>query len=237
MRALGHKNLPPQLRCASLRILPGQPKRKAKREAELAAKRNGHNRPTHEDIAEVYRKNTWSNFEALRTALVQNGIVEHGLNPYDVIQRAIDDVALDYLLLRRTIDKDADGDPEKLTSHDLYMDMEHARECMVRYSTFAMQYDIQQRQLKLTESRVALLAASLRVVLINFDIPPERLREIPRMLIDALAENTPYGLNGKGPRLDENRALAMAEIISNPDIEIEITPEADAIEGEAKDLS
>lgn len=190
-----------------------------------------HPPPTHEDVAAVYRKNTWDNFEALRTALVQNGIVEHGLNPYDVIQRAIDDVSLDYLLLRRAIDRDTQGDPHKLTEHDLYMDMEHARECMVRYSTFAVQYDIQKRQLRLNEGRIALLAATLRVVLSNFDIPQERIKEVPRLLIDALQAEMPYHGSATGPKMNESRALAMAEIISNPDIEIELD-----IEGEAKDV-
>lgn len=203
--------------------MAGQPKRRAQRQAGIRR----HPEPTHEDIARVYRKNTWNNFEALRTALVQNGIVEHGLNPYDVIQRAIDDVALDYMLLRKTIDKDSQGNPEKLTNHPLYMDMEHARECMVRYSTFAMQYDIQKRQLKLTESRIALLAATLRVVLQNFGIPQDQIRNVPRLLIDALQQETPYfgAARGAGPKIDDQRAIAMAEIISNPDITIEVEAE------------
>ena len=139
--------------------------------------------------------------------MVQSGIVDHGINPYDVIQRAIDDTSTDYLLLRRKIDRDTQGNPTKLVNHPLYDYMEHTRECMVRYSTMAMQYDIQKRQLKLTEARTALLSYALKEVLTNLNLPPDQIKRVPQLLIEQMARTT--------PTIDAHKATALAEILSN----------------------
>lgn len=204
--------------------MAGRPKLRAAREARERANGTVRSRPTHEDLVEVYSEE-FTTFQQLRKVLVQKGIVEHGLNPYEVIQRAIDDVSLDYLITRRKIDQDTNGDPNKLVDHELYEHMEHMRESMVRYSTFAMQYDIQKRQLKLSESRIALLAASLRVVLLNFDVPQDKIKEVPRMLIEAIKSETPWQGNPFGPKLNDEKANAMAELISGDDIEVEVVYE------------
>jgi hypothetical protein len=158
-------------------------------------------------------------------AMVQRGIVDHGINPYDVIQRAIDDTALDYMLIRDQIDKDTHGDPNKLEGHPLYEFHERVREAMVRYSTFAMQYDIQKRQLKLSESRVALLATTLRNTLITLGLTQDQIKAVPKLLIEAIqAEETPNWNNFQGssaPHLDANKAEALAEIL-HYDSEVEI---------------
>jgi hypothetical protein len=158
--------------------------------------------------------------------MVQNGIVDHGINPYDCIQRAIDDTATDYLLLRRAIDRETHGDPNKLEDHPLYYFMEHVREAMVRYSTFAMQYDIQKRQLKLSETRVALLAHTLRQVLLPLGVDPDTIRQVPRMLIqqlelEASKDQVNPARNAHPSRLDSNKAEALAEILAH-DSEVEI---------------
>jgi len=88
-----------------------------------------------------------------------------------------------------------------------------------------MQYDIQKRQLKLSESRIALLAASLRVVLLNFDVPQDKIKEVPRMLIEAIKSETPWQGNPFGPKLNDEKANAMAELISGDDIEVEVVYE------------
>jgi hypothetical protein len=157
--------------------------------------------------------------------MVQRGIVDHGINPYDAIQRAIDDVTFDYVLIRNRIDKDSHGDPAKFTAHDLYPIHETIREAMVRYSTFAMQYDIQRRQLKLSEARVALLAVTLRNVLTGLGVSQEKIKQVPALLIQALQNEEPQQ-NGReatsGPqRLDPIKAEALAEILVN-DSEVEI---------------
>lgn len=195
--------------------MAGQPKLRDKKRQNAS--------PTHAHIAALYAEE-YTTFDALRASMVQNGIVEHGVSPFDCIQRAIDDVAMDYMLIRRKIDLDTHGDPNKLEDHPLYFFHEHIREAMVRYSTFAMQYDIQKRQLKLGETRVALLANTLRTVLSKLNLPPDQIREIPRLLINQLEleqANAPRNGRAQQTRLDPVRAEALAEIIGN-DAQIEI---------------
>jgi len=157
-------------------------------------------------LQEIYAQK-YSTFEALRTAMVQSGIVDHGLNPYDVIQRAIDDTTTDYLLIRKTIDRDTNGNPYKLINHELYPAMEKARETMVRYSTYAAQYDIQSKQLRLSENRIALLASALRQVLTSpqINLTPAQVRQVPKLLIEHIGEHN--------PGQDDYKATALAEIL------------------------
>jgi hypothetical protein len=202
--------------------MPGRPKTRAKRLAAEQARKNGtplltasgRTTPKHEYLADIYAER-YTTFDALRQAMVQNGIVEHGINPYEVIQRAIDDTTTDYLLVRRAIDKDTHGDPQKLVDHPLYEYMEHMREAMVRYSTFAMQYDIQKRQLRLSETRVALLATTLRTVLTDLGLTQDQIKQVPRLLIEAIQNEEPRQPNiGAGQtKLDVNKATALAEIL------------------------
>lgn len=156
----------------------------------------------------------YTTFDALRKAMLNNGIVEHRVSPYDVIQRAIDDCATDYLLMRQQIERDSGGNIKKATEHDLYYDMERIREAMVRFSTFAMQYDIQMRQLKLSEARVAILATTLRTVLTNLGVNQEVIRQVPKMLIEQLVSEQQRG-NNRSSRLDGDKATALAEILAN----------------------
>jgi|SRR5580765_825384 len=194
--------------------MAGRPKRKAYLAQQAALKKglpippayhpNNHPRPTHEVLADIYSER-YTTFDALRAAMVQNGIVEHGLNPYEVIQRAIDDTSMDYLLTRRKIDKDSKGDPNKLVDHDLYDHMVSMREAMVRYSTFAMQYDIQRRQIRLSETRIALLAATLRDILPKLGVEQQTIKQVPRLLVEYLSKNQ--------PNMDPHKATALAEIL------------------------
>lgn len=152
--------------------------------------------------------------------MVQNGIVDHGINPYEVIQRAIDDTSIDYLLLRKKIDRETHGDPNKLINHPLYDHMEHIREASVRYSAMAMQYDIQRRQLRLSESRIALLAHTLREILPQLGVPPDQIKRVPQLLIEQVKHQQ--------PSFNQNKATALAEIIGN-DAEIIIEDTTDAV--------
>jgi hypothetical protein len=153
--------------------------------------------------------------------MVENGIVEHGINPYDVIQRAIDDTTTDYLLLRKQIDRDTHGDPDLIVDHPLYPYMESMREASVRYATFATQYDIQRRQLKLSETRVALLAHTLRTVGESLGLTNDQIKKIPQLLIAEVAANQPRTNNGLETRLDTTKATALAEILHH-DAEVEV---------------
>lgn len=167
--------------------------------------------PTDEHAADIYAQRH-TTFEALRTALVKNGIVEHGLNPYEVIQRAIDDTTTDYLLTRKRIESDTRGNIKKFANHELYDHMVEMREAAVRYSTFATQYDIQKRQLKLSESRIALLAVALRSTLTDLGINPDQINRIPKLLINTLQQHESTG-NPAIPKPNHEQANAIAEIM------------------------
>lgn len=176
------------------------------------------------ELAAIYAEK-WTSLDAMRTAMVQNGIVEHGISPYDCIQRAVDDTTTDYLLLKRHIEKDATT-VEAVLEHPLYDHMEHMRDCMVRYSTMAAQYDIQNRQLKIGESRIALLSATLREVLMTLGLPDETIKQIPAMLIQQISSRE---------NITPKKADALAEILAN-DSEVEVI-DADVIEEDQADAA
>ena len=204
--------------------MAGRPRTRARREAQKKGRpglaHSNRTAPKYQYLADIYAER-YNTFDALRQAMVENGIVEHGINPYDVIQRAIDDTTTDYLLLRRQIDKDTHGDPEALVDHPLYDYMEHMREASVRYATFATQYDIQKRQLKLSETRVALLAHTLRTVGENLGLTNDQIKQIPTLLIEQVAKASPAThVQGKQV-LDQTKALALAEILHH-DAEVEV---------------
>lgn len=197
-------------------------KSRARREAKRNAKGHGNNRHllTKEQatLADLYAEK-YSTFDALRIAMVQNGVVEHRVSAFDVIQRAIDDTVTDYLLLRKRIEADGHGNIESMVEHPLYEVMERVREAMVRYSTFAMQYDIQMRQLKLSEARVGILSHTLRQVLGGLGLNQEQIRQVPKLLIEAIQAQEPN--NFRATKLDPVKAEAIAEILGN-DVEVEI---------------
>jgi hypothetical protein len=172
---------------------------------------------TQETLAELYSEK-YTTFDALRVAMVRNGIVEHRISAYDVIQRAIDDTFTDYALMRQRIERDSHGDILAAVEHPLYPYMEKAREAMVRYSTFAMQYDIQLRQLRLSEARVGILAATLRNVLQTLGLDHDQIQQVPKLLIEEMKGEEK---DIRQSKLDEKKAEAIAEILAN-DSEVEI---------------
>lgn len=145
--------------------------------------------------------------------MVRNGIVDQGIPPYDVIQRAIDDTTMDYMLVRQRIEKDTGGNPTSTAEHPLHEHMVRMREAAVRYSTFALQYNIAQKQLQISETRTAILATTLRTVLTDLGVAPEKIRQVPALLIEQLKQEQPH--------MDEDKATAIAEIVHN-DSQVEI---------------
>lgn len=185
--------------------------------------------PDNPTLAAIYAEE-YSTFDALRSAMIRGGVVEHRVPAFDVIQRAIDDTFTDYALLRQRIERDSGGNIEEAIDHPLYPTMERTREAMVRYSTFALQYDIQRRQLALSEARVGILAATLRNVLTGLGLNHDQIQQVPKLLIKELTQHP------QGPRqskLDEVKAEAIAEILAN-DSKVTIT---DDIEIEAEDVA
>jgi hypothetical protein len=177
-------------------------------------------------LADLYAEE-YTTFDALRAAMVKRGIVEHRVSPYDVIQRAIDDCVTDYLLLRQRLETKHNGNIKDMVEDDLYDVMTHAREAMVRYSTFAMQYDIQMRQLKLSEARVGILGATLRTVLQNMGIPQDQINKVPQLLIEQITSREVGGL--RTAHLDAQKAQAIAEILhGDAEVIIDVEDQTDA---------
>lgn len=207
--------------------------------------------PTHPHLAEQFRNDKWKTMDQLKAMMIQGGIVEHRISPLDALQRAIDDVTMDYLALRDFIQtsKHVTEDDEPLAAehtHPLAHRADYLRECMVRYSTFASQYKIAERANKMNEARTALLAFALKEVLSRLGVPQDQITQAPKMLIQVLAEkhnhdpNSEYtdgrdGLErGRSTRLDPAKAEAIAEILHN-DSEVVIEPlmSPEPIEGTA----
>ena len=82
-----------------------------------------------------------------------------------------------------------------------------------------MQYDIQQRQLKLSESRIAIMAHVLRSILPNLGVNQDQIRQIPRLMIEAIKEKE-HGA-WQNSHLDGAKAEALAEILAH-DATVEI---------------
>lgn len=220
-----------QKRAEQLGITVDELKQKRQIRAEKNRKRNqgkNSNRAQlsneHSVLADLYAEE-YTTFEALRMAMLKKGIVEHRISPYDVIQRAIDDCATDYLLLRQRLESKHQGNIEDMTDDPLYEVMARTREAMVRYSTFAMQYDIQLRQVKLSEARIGILGATLRTVLQNMGMPHDQISKVPQLLIEQITNREPAGL--RASKIDAQKALAIAEILHN-DTEVTIELEAEA---------
>lgn len=169
--------------------------------------------PQYPELVAIYAEE-WDSFDAMRAAMIRKGIIEHGISPYDAIQRAIDDVTTDYLLLQRHIRKEAENSKkfnkhQAYVEHPLYDHMLHLRECSVRYSTFAAQYQMEQRRAKLSETRIAVLANTLRTVLENMQLPQDTIRQIPRLLIEELDKDR------HAMQISAQKAEALAEILHN----------------------
>lgn len=156
--------------------------------------------------------------------MIRKGIVEHNLSAYEVLQRAIDDVTTDYLLVRSHIDREALTISAQV-HHEFKEYMDHLRECMVRYATFAIQYDIQSRALKVSETRVAVLATALKELLQQpeFGLSQEVLVTIPGRLVEIIRGEHMEASNGLNSfhRMTPTRITALAEILDG-EAEIEI---------------
>lgn len=200
----------------------------ARRRAENPQKNHRHElTKTQATLVSLYAEE-YTTFDALRVAMIKSGVVEHRISPYDVIQRAIDDTFTDYALMRQRIERDSKGNIVEATDHPLYPTMERAREAMVRYSTFALQYDIQRRQLALSEARVGILANTLRNVLANLGLNHDQIQKVPSLLIAQLKAGEK---DIRQTKLDELKAEAIAEILANDSaveiIDVEATEDRD----------
>lgn len=162
---------------------------------------------TRNNVGKIFTTN-----DELRRIIIKYGLVEHRISPYEALQRAIDDATIDYMIIRKKVDRESNG-PSDIFDHPNYDQMLQARETMVRYATYAIQYDIISRQQKITETRVALLGHALQATLQELGVDYDKIQKAPSMLIDKLGQ--------ADRKLDTKKAEALVEILHN-DAEVEI---------------
>jgi hypothetical protein len=194
--------------------MAGRPKTRAKQEAlhQLALRENF--RGYREQDPDT-RANTLT---ALKSEILKKGIVEHNIQPEDALQRAIDDTTGDYLLLRSRIRAEIGDDSDRLQEffdHELYPEAERLKSQMAQLSTIALQYKLADRNMRLDESRTALLAFTLQRTLEQLGVEYEVIRRVPGLMMKNLGDSE------HAPKIDLKKAEALAEILGN-DAEIEL---------------
>jgi hypothetical protein len=188
--------------------VPGQPKtRKVKEQLHQLAMRENINGYRDQDPTE--RATT---IKALKKQLLSKGIVEHHIDPTDALQVAIDDTTLDYKLIREQISAELADDPDRLEEffdHPLYPEAVRLREQSARYSTYAIQYKLAERHIRLSETRTALLAYALQTTLEQIGLDYDTIKRVPGLLMKNLMSSE------HAPHIDILKAEALAEILVN----------------------
>lgn len=165
----------------------------------------------------------------LRQQLVAHGVVELNIDPTDALSRAIDDCTTDYLLIRQQISAELADDPDRLDEffeHELYPEAVRLRQQMSQYATYAIQYKLAERHIRLSETRTALLAYALQTTLEEIGLDYDTIKRVPGLLMKNLMDSE------HAPNIDIVKAEAMAEIMINGaevdivDVEAEETPAA-----------
>jgi hypothetical protein len=194
--------------------MAGQPRTRRQKEQlhQLAMRENIRNyrEQTDDERAETLK--------ALKRELLKNGVVEWNVDPAEALQRAIDDTTLDYLLIRQQIDAELGDDPNRLDEffdHDLYPEAVRLRHEVTQYATYAMQYKLTERAIRISEARTALLAYTLQRTLEELDIPYDTIKRVPGLLIKNLTSGE------HAPNIDPQKAEVLAEImLDNAEFEI-----------------
>lgn len=203
--------------------MAGSPRKRQQREA-LHAQLMRDNSYGYRDMSEEHKERTLT---SLRKEILRRGITESNLAPEEVLQRAIDDAATDYLLLRNTIRAELGDDPDNVEgffNHPLFDVAERMKAQMAQLSTFAMQYKVQERSMRLSESRTALLAFTLQRTLEQLGVEHETIIRVPGLLLKNL-QNSEHA-----PKIDLAKAEALVEILGNhSEVVIEDVVEAESV--------
>lgn len=139
--------------------------------------------------------------EELRTRAVQAGLVEHGINPINVLQRLIDDAFMQYMLAQQDYDNYTVDHPElgkiidarnpKLAElRRLENRVRAYRREAAYFSGLSVQYNLQERQTQVAEARIQLFMHALQQTLRHpdIDLTPDKVKLIPGIMKQKLAE-------------------------------------------------
>jgi hypothetical protein len=152
----------------------------------------------------------------LRHQAVKNGLVEHGLQPTQVLQRLIDDAFIDY-----HIEQQQQQDLRAAGKHTAGAKLRALRREAAYFASLALQYSISDRQTRILEAQTQLVATLLQQTLRHPDInlPESKIRKIPAIMeqaaqnLQALAQESstaaplppPTDLVDPNPRIPPHR--------------------------------
>lgn len=136
----------------------------------------------HADEIEYRKDNLIFTMREKRADLAKRGLVEHGLNCFDVLQRAVDDTATDYMMLQEVLNEL--GSPWEAAAEKpiMYQMMVDLRAEMTKYSALAIQHNLAARQAQLSEVKVALLGRVLKTALQELGVTEDQIKKIPAIL-------------------------------------------------------
>ena len=131
--------------------------------------------------AENQRK--YAELKAMRDRWVQEGLVQHGIEPYKALQRVIDDSVFRYL-------EECERNDQIRAAGGLVSDRRErglGRE-MASYAQMAMQYNLEDRRVSADERRTALLAVLVQVVAARLGIAPDQIKKVPGLMRGVMDE-------------------------------------------------
>lgn len=134
------------------------------------------------------RLQRYKELEELRTRAIQAGLVVHGLNPVEVLQRLIDDAFIAYALAQQEADEYLTSTSNNLLDQKVIRNNENRARALRREAAYfaglSVQYNLQDRQTKVQEARLGLMVTVIQRVLRHpdIDLPPEKVRQIPRLM-------------------------------------------------------
>lgn len=149
-------------------------------------------------LGKAERLERYRQIQDLRTRAVQAGLIEHGLDPIQVLQRLIDDGFIDYMLARQEYDSFvASNETEQIKNleHPLLKETRRLERRMLAYrreaaylSGLSVQYNLQDRQTRVAEARIQLFMQALQQTLRHPDInlSPDKVKLIPRIMKEKL---------------------------------------------------
>lgn len=134
----------------------------------------------------------------IRKQAVTSGLVEHGLKPWQVLQRLIDDAFIDYATEQADINhREQQGKP--ITRHRLLK----LRRDAAYYASLALQYNIADRQTSAMEAQTQMFATLLQMALRDpeINLTERKIRKIPA-LIEAKARELQQVAHSYDPTQD-----------------------------------
>lgn len=172
----------------------GRPTRKSALQVAQAK-----DRETVKAATKAERQQRLAELNELRTRAVQAGLVEHGMDPIHVLQRLIDDAFINYLMAQQDYDNFLVANPNlgidtrnpKLSElRRLENRVRAYRREAAYFSGLSVQYNLQDRQVRVAEARIALFLQALQHTLRHpdIDLTPDKVKLVPGIMKQKLLD-------------------------------------------------